>query len=103
MAKPKFDLVVVAVHYTPDGSVDWVRAYQRRGPTFSDRLKLDRTALLNEIESGRRVVIGQRVPQMAGTFEIGESINLAGSNGEKFLVTGNSTANRDSLEGVPIL
>jgi len=36
MAKPKYDTVVEAVHYQPDGQVAWVRAYQRRGPTFTD-------------------------------------------------------------------
>ena len=31
MANKKYDGVIEAVHYAPDGQVEWVRAYLRRG------------------------------------------------------------------------
>ena len=102
MAKPKFDLVVVAVRYTPEGQVAYVRAYKRRGPTFSDRLKINRQSLVEELQNGQRVVVGKRVPQMAGTFEVADSLQLIRKNGDGILVSGTQNAQQDSLPGVPI-
>ena len=42
MAKIKYDGVITAVHFNPDKQVDWVRAFLRCGPQFSDRIMLDR-------------------------------------------------------------
>lgn len=53
MAKQKFDGVIDAVHYNPDGQVKWVRAYLRRGATFTDNLLIQRQDLVEEIRSGK--------------------------------------------------
>lgn len=103
MAKVKLDGVIVAVHYNPDGSVEWVRAYLRRGATFSDRLLLDRQTLVNYIKSGKQFFIGQRLPLKASTFDVSEKINLIANNGEEVLVIGNRKADRDQLDGVPVI
>ncbi len=74
MAKPKYDTVVEAVHYQPDGQVAWVRAYHRRGPTFSDWMILKRPELVESLKAGKRIVTGKRVAYMAGTFEVGDPL-----------------------------
>ena len=55
----KFDGVIEAVRYR-GGKIELVRAYERRGATFSDRVLLDRAALLDRLKKGKRFVTGQR-------------------------------------------
>ncbi len=103
MAKPKFDGVVEAVHYKPDGRVAWVRAYLRRGPTYSDWLLLDRQALIERLKSGKRFVVGRRVLLKASTFEVTKPLQVLQKNGQEILVVGEVQADQDCLEGVPVL
>ena len=103
MAKPKIDGVIEAARYNPDGQIKWVRAYLRRGPTYSDRILLDRKLLVDELKSGKLFMAGERVEQMASTFRLGKPIRLQQSNGQEILVTGETQSNQDRLEGVPIL
>ena len=103
MSKTKVDGVVQAVHYNPDGQVAWVRAYLRRGPTYSDRMMLDRQALIANIQSGKHYFIGDRVPQMASTFEIADPLQIVEKNGKQILVVGAQDADRDHLVGVPVI
>ena len=70
MAK-KFDGVIEAVHYK-NGQIVTVRAYERRGAAFSDRVLIDRKELLERIKGGKQFVIGKRKEFMAGTFETGK-------------------------------
>jgi hypothetical protein len=103
MAKPKIDGVIEAVRYNPDGQIKWVRAYLRRGPTYSDHILLDRQSLIEQLKSGKYFMAGSRVEQMASTFQIGKSVHLQQNNGQEVLVTGDTQSNQDRLEGVPIL
>lgn len=103
MAKEKFDGVVEAVHFAPDGKVAWVRAYERRGSIYSDRILLDRKTLIERIRSGKRFYTGQRILLEAGTFEIFHPIRVIGQDGHSILVTGYSSAQKDTLDGVPVL
>ncbi|MGD8750747.1 MAG: hypothetical protein PVG14_04955 [Anaerolineales bacterium] len=103
MAKIKFDGVVVAVRYEPNGKIDWVRAYERRGFTFSDRVMLHRDTLLERLDSGLRFVVGQRVPYKASTFTISDDLRVIQRNGDKVVVTGDAQTDHDQLEGVPII
>jgi hypothetical protein len=103
MAKPKIDGVIEAARYAPDGQIQWVRAYLRRGPTYSDRVLLDRQALVEQLKSGKTFLAGERVEYMAGTFRLGKAIRLQQKNGQEVLVTEGEQGNRDQLEGVPIL
>jgi hypothetical protein len=103
MAKAKFDGVVEAVHYRPDGRVDWVRTYLRRGPTFSDHILLDRQTLVEHLKAGKRYLVGERLPLVASTFKVDQPLRLLEKNGQEILVTGDTQADRDRLEGVPVI
>ncbi len=103
MAKPKFDVVIEAVRYKADGEVDWVRAYERRGPTFSDLVLIGRAAVIERLKAGQRFVVGRRVSQMASTFEVSGTLRLVRNNGSEVLVTNDNPADRDKLDGVPVL
>lgn len=92
----KFDLVIEAVRYE-NGQIAQVRAYERRGATFSDRVLIDRADLVQRLEKGKKAVTGQRKEFMASTFELGKPIQTVG----KFVST-RTDASRDELEGVPV-
>lgn len=95
----KFDVVIEAVRYK-SGRIELVRGYERRGATFSDRVLLDRKALLEGLKAGKRVVTGQRKEFLAGTFAVERPVKLVGQDGQQ-VVTTLTAADRDELEGVP--
>jgi len=101
MARVKFDGVIEAARYTPDGSILMVRAYQRRGATFSDRVLLDRQALVEQLKKGKKFVVGQRTELLASTFETEKNVRLTGRKGQEVIST-SEKASRDLLEEVPI-
>ena len=103
MAKQKFDGVVEAVHYKSDGQIDWVRAFEKYGFVFSDRVLIERQALIERIKSGKKFVVGKRVPYLANTFEVSIPLRLADTNGQEILVTDDKHSGRDFLEGVPVI
>jgi len=103
MAKAKFDGVVEAVHYDPEGKVKWVRAYVRRGKTFSDIVLLDRKELAEQLRSGKNFMSGKRIPLRASTFEVSKSLRLVQQGKEEHLVAGDKTSDKDYLEGVPVI
>ena len=104
MAKAKFDGVIEAVRYASDGKLIWVRAFERRGPTFSDRIILNREALLERLKAGKKFVAGQRVAYLSSTFEVSQPIHLEQRDGVEVVVAGENTAGKgDLLEGVPVV
>lgn len=103
MAKLKYDGVIEAVHYLPDGKVDWARTYLRRGPTFSDYVLLDRQALLEHIHAGKKFYIGKRIPLMGGVFETAEQVLVHKINGQEYLMTQVGDTERDQLDNAPII
>ena len=103
MAKVKFDGVVEAVHYQPDGQVAWVRAYERRGATFSDHVLIDRQNLIERLKRGKRFVVGRRLPYLASTFEVSTPLQVAQVDGKEVLATPGAAGGRDSLQGVPVI
>lgn len=103
MARVKYDGVVEAVHYRPSGEIHWVRAYERRGPTFSDYVLIDRETLIRRIKEGRRYVSGKRLPYLASTFEISSPLRLVTNSGKEIIVTSDTKASQDRLEGVPTI
>jgi len=98
MAK-KFDGVVEAVRYK-DGQIVVVRAFERRGATFSDRILMDRKELLERLKDGKRFVTGKRTEFMAGTFVQGKPLQVVSRDGREFIST-RSEADRDELEQAP--
>jgi len=103
MAKEKIDGVIEGVRYNPDGQLAWVRAYERRGPTFSDRVLIDRSSLVERLKARKRFVIGQRKLLWASTFDTGSSLQLIQRGGRELIVTGTTSAEHDSLDGVPLI
>lgn len=100
MAK-KFDGVIEAVRYTPDGQIDLVRVYERRGFAFTDRVLLDRKTLLERIEKGKKFFTGQRKEYWAGTFDLGKAVQIVNKDGKELLTTNEGTPQVDELEGTP--
>jgi hypothetical protein len=103
MAKKRYDGVVEAVRYKPNGEVDWVRAYERRGSTFSDHVLIRREDLVERLKSGRTFMVGRRVPLKASTFEVSQPLRLVKVGGSEILVVGQTQVERDRLEDVPII
>jgi hypothetical protein len=103
MAKNKYDGVVEAVHYKSEGLVEWVRAYMRRGATFSDHVLIPRPEFVSLLKSGQKFVVGQRIHYLAGTFETSQTINLISVEERELVVTGDRSSSLDDLTGVPII
>ena len=99
MAK-KFDGVIEAVRYK-DGQIVVVRAFERRGAAFSDRVMIPRKELLDRLKDGRKFVVGTRTELMAGTFEEGKAVQVVRHDGRDFIAT-RSDANQDELEQAPV-
>ncbi len=98
MAK-KIDGVIEAVRYK-NGQILMVRAYERRGATFSDRVLLDRKILLERVKKGQQFVTGTREEFLASTFKTGRIIMLVKQDDRELLATFEK-ATRDELEEVP--
>ncbi len=103
MAEKKYDGVIEAVHFTPDGQVDWVRAYLRRGIAWADYTIIKRQDLIKEIQSGKKMMLGKRIEFMAGTFDVTLPVKVLGTNGQEVLSTSAEKTDRDCLEGAQIL
>ena len=103
MAKIKYDGVVEAVRYDENGQVAWVRAFLRRGPTFSDRVLVNRSDLVAALKTGKSFVGGKRLPYLAGTFEVQEALKLIQTNGQEIIVCGDKSAQKDNLSCIPVV
>jgi hypothetical protein len=99
MAK-KFDAVIEAVRYR-NGHIEVVRAFERRGAAFSDRVLIERHELLERLKDGKKFVTGKRKELLAGTFEQGKPVQVVSRDGKDFIST-RSDANQDELEQVPV-
>lgn len=99
-----FDGVVEAVHYKKTGRIDWVRAYERRGPTWSDHLIIDRKTLLKKLEEGKRFFSGKRIIFNASEFKLGKKLVIDDNGKGEVIITENTKQNLiDHLEDVEIL
>jgi hypothetical protein len=101
MAKQKFDGVLEAAHYKPDGQLDWVRVYERRYSAFTDRVLLSRADFIEKLKAGKRYVVGTRILNYGGKFNIGQPVQLSTQGGEPVITVGGGESNHDSLSGVP--
>lgn len=105
MANPKYDGVIEAVRYTPDGKVSLARAYERRGPAFSDRILLGRSELIKRLNSGEKFMIGQRLPRLGGMFEVSSRVKLVKDKANIEWIHSDQldpSHERDVLEGAPL-
>jgi hypothetical protein len=100
MAK-KFDGVIEAVRYK-NGQIEAVRAFERRGTTFSDHILVNRKELLERLKKGQKFVIGKRKELLASTFEVQEKpVQVLNHNGKEIIST-RSDADHDELEQSPV-
>ena len=103
MAQGKFDGLIEAVRYAPAGQVAVVRAYERRGPTFSDRVLISREELVRRLQAGKRFVTGERQLLLASTFTVNSTIRLVEKDGQQYLATPDAPGTAvDCLAGVPL-
>jgi hypothetical protein len=102
MAQIKFDYLVEAMHYSPTGELEKIRLYERRGPSFSDRIIINRDELIHYLVAGKKVAAGNRVSLMASTFNQTGEIQISGSKEDPVLVMGGEIASKDSLSGIPV-
>ena len=103
MAKQKFDGVIESVRYGEDGNITWVRAYERRGPTFSDWVLIDRPALVERLRAGKKFVVGKRVPFLSSTFETQAPVRLVEKDGAEVVMVGEGDESHDSLADVLVV
>jgi len=96
----KIDGVIEAVRYK-NGQIVVVRAYERRGATYSDRLVLDRKTLLERLQKGQQFVSGLRQNLMASTFTLSKPVQLVKAEGRELIAT-SENATKDELENVPL-
>ena len=100
MAK-KFDGVIEAVHYK-NGQIMSVRAFERRGAAFSDRVLIDRKELLERLKNGQKFVVGKRKEFMASTFDVQDKpLQVLDHNGTEIIAT-RPDADHDELEQTPV-
>jgi hypothetical protein len=99
MAK-KYDGVIEAVRYK-NGQIVVVRAFERRGAAFSDRVMLDRRELLQKLNDGKKFIVGKRKELLAGTFEEGKPVQVVSRDGKDFIST-SAQPDSDELEQAPV-
>ena len=95
----KIDGVIEAARYK-NGQITLVRAYERRGATFSDRVLVDRKTLLERLQKGKQYVIGTREDLKASTFIVGKPVMIVKQDDRELLAT-RENVTRDELEEVP--
>jgi hypothetical protein len=95
----KIDGVIEAARYK-NGQITLVRAYERRGATFSDRVLVDRKTLLERLQKGKQYITGTREELKASTFKIGKPVMIVKQDDRELLAT-HDNATRDELEEVP--
>ena len=102
MAQQKYDGVIEVVRYTPEGQVELVRLYERRGPTYSDRLLWDRAELVEQLKAGKKIFTGDRTVFLASTFTVKNQVRLVRGHSGEVVTTAKEAGEHDFLEGAPI-
>ena len=100
MAK-KFDVVIEAVRYK-NGQIAVVRAFERRGAAFSDRILISRKELLERLKKGQKFVIGKRKEFMAGSFEVQDGSVQVLNRAGKEIISISPNADHDELDQAPV-
>lgn len=102
MAPKPVDGIIEAVRYAADGKIELVRLYERRGPTYSDRVLLTRAELVTRMKAGKRFAVGVRQFGMASTFVLGAPVSLGGAAGSEVILSGEAAGSRDLLKTAPL-
>jgi hypothetical protein len=103
MAKQKLDGIVEAAHYAAGGQVEWVRAYERRGPTFSDLILIQREELIRRIKAGKKYAAGSRKEYLSSTFEVKSPLHVVRTGDKDYLAFSEEANSGDALPGLPVI
>lgn len=95
--------IIEAVHYTSEGQVAWVRAYERRGAVFSDCILLERASLVERLQSGQQFLVGRRLEGLGNHFDTSVPVRLVHYKGRELLVNDHLSHIHDHLDGVPVI
>ncbi|MRR10451.1 hypothetical protein EG831_10350 [bacterium] len=98
MAAVKVHAVIEAVRYSPQGEIELVRLYERRGATFSDSILVNRGELVRRLKSGKVIATGRRQTYQGSVFDIGTRVVQRGER----IVAGDGSSGRDQLGSVPL-
>ncbi len=98
----KFDGLIEAVRRTEDGEVDVARFFERRGPTWSDHMLINRDDLVKRVKKGEKFVVGERLTFMGGTFDVFSKVQLTSNGGKEKLVTSKSPDTKIELQEAPL-
>ena len=105
--KKSYDGVVVAARYTSQGEIEWVRAFERHGFVFSDRVMMKRETLVKRLREGKRFKTGERIIYKGNDFKINEEIRLIekddGADNGCVIIAGDAQSSQDSLGNIPII
>lgn len=100
----RYDLILEAAHFSPNGQLEFARLYERRGPSYSDRVIFTREMLIEALKKNKKAAIGTRVKREASTFEIQSPVYLSSlSSPEVLVTTDGSSESTDSLPGLPYI
>ncbi len=102
MSPKKVDGIIETVRYDPEGTINLVRVYERRGPTFSDLILLTRDQLITKLRTGKKFYVGRRIPLQASTFELGKPVCVTGKAGHEVVVSRSGRGIHDDLPDVPL-
>jgi hypothetical protein len=102
MYRKKFDGVIEAVRYSPEGWLSMARIYERVGAAFTDRILITRDQLVQRLKTGKRFMIGQRRVYMAGTFDVSSQVRLSDLPGKETLYITQPARDHDDLQGAPL-
>ncbi len=81
-----------------------MRAYERRGPTWSDVVLLDLETLVERLEEGKRFYVGKRHEFQASEFDLGDAIRLRKRKSGSVIIVGNKNkAERSVFDAFPRL
>jgi len=97
MPRLKYDGVIEVVRYTPEGQIALVRAYERRGATFSDRLLWTRPELIERLKAGKKIATGSRTALLASTFSDLAPVRLVRSHSGEVILSGSESGDHDRL------
>lgn len=94
----KYDGVIEAVHRQSDGRIEFARAYQKRGATWSDHTIISREELIKRIQAGKTFILGERKILFGSTFAATEPIRYQ----NQVLVSGGQSDSALDLADAPI-
>jgi len=103
MIKVNYDGVLEAVHFKPNGELDWARVYLRMGAAFTDRILLSRQVFIEQLKAGKRFMLGERRQYLGGIFDVTEPIRLLMRDHNPVIVLDDRRATQDDLSGVPVI